>query len=263
MPAISEAYVIKQYVQKDRSTHDLARELHTYPNKIARILKKHGYELRDKEAAQKKALASGRSTHPTAGLERSPNVKKKISKGVSEAWKNLTEEEKAARGETARQQWEKMDDDKMEELRKAAAEGIRRAAKEGSKLEKYLLTQLRSRGFSVDFHKDHFISAEQQHLDLYLPDLKTAIEVDGPTHFQDIYGDGKLAKVQAADAKKNGLIINEGFIMIRVQCKFKNLSLYIKKEVASRLVKVLREIELENPITPRIIELEFTQNGTT
>ena len=62
--------VIELYNEKNKSTYEIAKQLETYPNKIRRTLIKHGYELKDKSAAQKAALNSGRSLHPTAGKKR-------------------------------------------------------------------------------------------------------------------------------------------------------------------------------------------------
>ncbi len=74
-----EKTVIKLYNDENQSTYEIAKQLDTYPNKIRRTLIKHGYELKDKSSAQKTALASGRSSHPTKGKTRSQQEKIKIS----------------------------------------------------------------------------------------------------------------------------------------------------------------------------------------
>jgi hypothetical protein len=61
---MSEAWIVEQYLQHGRSTHSIAAELGAYPNKIVRTLKRLGFRLRDRSAAQKLALASGRHPHP-------------------------------------------------------------------------------------------------------------------------------------------------------------------------------------------------------
>ena len=50
--------VIKLYNEDNLSTYEIAKQLETYPNKIRRILVKHGCELKDKSSAQKAALKS-------------------------------------------------------------------------------------------------------------------------------------------------------------------------------------------------------------
>ena len=69
--------VIKLYNKDNRSTYEIAEMLDTYPNKIRRTLKKHGYELKSKSSAQSNALKSGRRPHPTAGKKNSPVRKSK------------------------------------------------------------------------------------------------------------------------------------------------------------------------------------------
>jgi hypothetical protein len=76
-------YYDEEYVRKQRSTHDIAKEHSTYPNKIRRELKQYGYELRDRGEAQAAALKNGRHKHPTRGTHLAEDVKEKISKTVT------------------------------------------------------------------------------------------------------------------------------------------------------------------------------------
>lgn len=89
----SRNYYEKEYINKERSIHDIAKEHKTYPNKIRRELKTYGFELRDKSAAQKAALKSGRHKHPTRGKRRPMEVRLKIAVSVSET-KNAKNKEK-------------------------------------------------------------------------------------------------------------------------------------------------------------------------
>jgi hypothetical protein len=84
----TKTYYKKEYVDKERSFHDLAREHGTYPNKIRREVLGFGYAPRDKSAAQRAALKSGRHKHPTKGRERPLEVRLKIAASVSEARQN-------------------------------------------------------------------------------------------------------------------------------------------------------------------------------
>lgn len=56
-----------EYLDKGRSTHEIAGELGTYANRIVRALRYHGLPTRDRSDAQKAALKSGRHAHPTKG----------------------------------------------------------------------------------------------------------------------------------------------------------------------------------------------------
>lgn len=256
MPQLTREYIDREYNKKQRSTHEIAADCNTYPNKVRRAIIKFGFLLRDRSEAQSAALKTGRHSHPTKGTKRPEKVKKKISDSLTKTWDELTDKEWDERSKIAKQQWKKMDEKQKQELFQKAAQGIREAAEHGSKLERYLLLGLRGKGYKVDFHKTYVISAEKQHLDLFLPDHNIAIEVDGPTHFDPIWGEEKLQKRIASDHKKNGLLINSGRTIIRVQCKFKNLTNTIKKDALEGLLEAIKKAtELTKPT---LIEVELT-----
>ena len=134
-----EQTVISMYDDQDLSTYQIAKELKTYPNKIRRILIKHGKELKSKSEAQKVALKTGRSKHPTEGRERSHVEKLNISKSMSSYWDEMDESDREARVEDSKERWAKMDPNKRKEMQALAIEGIRRASTEGSKIENFVV----------------------------------------------------------------------------------------------------------------------------
>ena len=86
-----------------------------------------------------------------------------------------------------------------------------------SKLEKFILTQLLKDGYRVDFHKEQMLSNTKLQVDLFLPTINLAIEIDGPSHFAPIWGQDALTKNQKYDEKKNGLLIGKGLSLIRIK----------------------------------------------
>jgi hypothetical protein len=86
------AYYEEEYVKKERSSYDIAREGDTYPNKIRRELKQFGFALRNKREAQLAALRHGRHKHPTLGRELPEETKQKISESLKERNKDGSEE---------------------------------------------------------------------------------------------------------------------------------------------------------------------------
>ena len=60
MITIDESYVVQQYIE-GFSTLTIAKELHTYPKKIERILKRNGTTLRSKSESQALAIKEGRA----------------------------------------------------------------------------------------------------------------------------------------------------------------------------------------------------------
>ena len=254
--AIDEGFVIKQY-RNNKSTYEIAKELGTYPNKIRRILIKNGEKVRDKSKAQTIALKTGRHKHPTKGKNRTEEEKIKISDGMALHWENMDEDERNHRVSQAKKQWEEMSDADRENLRHAAAQAVRLASREGSKSEKFLREGLTEAGYDVIFHKKGLIPNDRLEVDLFLPELKVAIEVDGPSHFFPIWGESNLQKHIRADAHKSGLLLKAGYIVLRVKHLTKSVSNKSQRTVLEAVVECLSKIEAKFPPKgKRFIEME-------
>lgn len=250
---MNEEYIIKEY-DSGKSTHEIAITLSTYPNKINRILKKYGRKIRDRSEAQKIALDQGKREHPTKGRKRSEEEKNKISKSIYEFCKNMTDEEKENKSKKAKEQWKNMTDEEKMIIQKSAAEAVRVAAKEGSKMEKFLLDKLSRLGYNIAAHYKNILNTGME-VDLFIPELKTVIEIDGPSHFIPIWGDANLLKRQKSDLQKSGLLVSKGFYIIRVKNLAKNTSLQNQNEVLSKIVDCLNDIKNKN-VSTKLIELE-------
>ena len=250
-----DARVIRLYNDHNKSTYEIAKELDTYPNKIRRALIKHGYELKDKSAAQKAALESGRSSHPTAGKKRTDAEKIAISQSLVNYWGEMSEKEKARRVKQAKNNWKNMSAKQKEEMRSKGIAAIRTAAKEGSKMERWVKERLEDSGFSVRAHV-LIIPSENLEIDLYIPDLKTIIEVDGPSHFLPIWGEEKLQKQLNADLRKSGALLSKGYAVIRLKSLGQE-SLAKREEMLSSVVDEVTKISNKfPPKSKRFIEVE-------
>jgi len=242
----NEESVKELYEDNGYSWAEIAKLYNSYPNKVRRDGIKWGIQSRDKSDAQSTAISSGRHPHPTKGTHRSEEVKIKISDGMAEVWKNLTDDEREARIKQAQEQWAEMSDAERKEFQHLAAVAIREAAKSGSKLEKYLTAELSKLGYYVEAHRKHLILNENLHLDLFLPKLGVAIEVNGPSHFEDIWGGKTLQRNQKADAEKTGLILGKGLVFISVK-HTKALSAKVERTILAQLVDKLKSIEKKFP----------------
>ena len=87
---------------------------------------------------------------------------------------------------------------------------------------------------------------ERLHIDLFLPDISTAIEVDGPSHFEPVWGDEALSRTQRSDQQKTGLLLSSGFVLIRVK-QTKGLSEKYKRETLSKILSELKQIKKKYP----------------
>lgn len=245
----------QEHIKGNKSLNELSQIYGTYPNKLRRDAKALGVQVRNKSEAQSVALKTGKAKHPTKGTKRDEDTKVKISDSRAEAWKNMPQEEKDRLSELAKQQWASMDPKEKQLFHKKAGDAIRRAAKEGSKLEKHILSVLINAGHRVDYHKEHFLLNERLQLDLFLPKLSVAIEVDGPSHFLPIHGDKILERTKKSDGAKNGLLLSKGIVVIRIKQDC-HLSDKFKRDVANKLLTIIKEIEVKKPpLGKRYIEI--------
>ena len=224
----------------------IATKLGTYTNRILRDAKRLNVASRDRSKAQSLALASGRHPHPTKDKGHSEAAKVNISESVAKKWEDMSEVEREKKRLEARERWESKTPEEIRDFRHAAGEGVREAAKNGSRLEKYLLTGLIAAGFKVEFHKEQWVVREKLQLDLYIPELLTAIEVDGPSHFKEIWGVDNLVKNQQRDAEKTGLLLERGCVIVRVR-QTKSLSNKYMRDILTNLVNTLNSIKTKFP----------------
>lgn len=244
---MNDQKIIDLYTKEKKSTHEIAKMLDTYPNKIRRVLLKHGIHLKDRSEAQKNAILNGSAKIPTKGKKRSQEEKLRISQSLSHYWENMSDQEYSDVVSCAKQRWSQMSEQEKTNMYNAAITAIQTAGKEGSKLEKYLLKELTKGGYKVDFHKKGLIPNHKLEIDLYLPELRAIIEVDGPSHFLPIWGEEKLQKQIKADEQKTGLILSKGFIVIRIKNLSDSVSLHAQENLKNSLIETLNRIKVKPP----------------
>jgi very-short-patch-repair endonuclease len=250
--------IVKMYVDQHKSTYEIAEECNTYPNKIRRILLKNGVALKTKSEAQKNAIEQGTAIHPTSGKKRTDTEKLKISSGLQKYWDNMSEELYDCRIKQAKTRWQNMSEVEKDNMLSSAIKAIQLAGKEGSKLEKYLQAELGNAGYRIEYHKKGLIVNENLEIDMYIPALKTIIEIDGPSHFLPIWGEEKLQKQIKADFHKTGLILNKGMVIIRVKNLSDSVCLASKEKLRLDILKQLSKIEKSFPSkSERYIEIEI------
>lgn len=243
----------KNYSNDNLSWAEIASKINTYPNKARRDAQRLGIISRDKSEAQKLALSEGRHSHPTKGQKRSYETKLKISESQGKVWDELSEQEREYRSNIGCDAWNKKSEYDKTIFFKKSAQAIQRASKNGSKMENVIFNKLLEEGYRVEKHKEHILQNEKFHIDLYVTNLKVAIEVDGPMHFEPVFGEQKLQKRQAADSQKNGLILNSGMKLIRVKLLKRDSERYVR-EVENKIVNIIKEIE-NNTTAERYFEI--------
>jgi len=243
------------YCQQNKSFQDIAILCDTYANKIRRDAKKFNIPIRDKSEAQKNALKTGKHKHPTKGTVRDIETKHKIGSSIIDFWNNLDDADLERRRDLARQNWNNLSDEQKEYMQKQANIAVREASKIGSKLENFLHKELLKDGYRVEFHKEQSLLNTKLQIDLFLPTLNVAIEVDGPSHFLPVWGDDVLDKNIKYDNKKTGLILGKGLVLIRIK-QIKEFSKTRATILYQALVQIINNIKLNFPNKDnRLIEL--------
>lgn len=246
-----------QYHDLSRSLQDIADELGTNRQRVRRALIRFDIKIRTKAEAQKMALESGRAEHPTEGRHRSKETKLKIAEGVSKDWADADEATLKERSEKAKRQWELMTPEQRQEMQRLANEAVRAAAKDGSKLEKALQGGLTNAGYDVSYHVEGLVPGSDHQVDMIVNELSVAIEVDGPSHFLPIWGAEALQKTIYADLQKNGALLAQGMVVLRVKQLASNVSRLGESKLVNKVLAHLENIRRKYPDKDnRFIEIE-------
>jgi len=107
-----------------------------------------------------------------------------------------------------------------------------------SKLEKWLEEQLTILYPNLDFHfnQKDAISSE---LDIFIPSLKLAFELNGIYHYEPIYGQDKLDAIRRNDSHKFAACREAGISL----CSIDTSSMkYFKKQRAKKFLKIIQDI---------------------
>ena len=91
---------------------------------------------------------------------------------------------------------------------------------------------------------------------MYIHDLKTIIEIDGPSHFLPIWGEDKLQKQINADLRKSGALLSKGYAVVRVKSLGQE-SLSKREQLVADVIEILNKISNKfPPKSKRFIEVE-------
>ncbi len=107
-----------------------------------------------------------------------------------------------------------------------------------SKLEKWLEEQLTAVYPTLEIHFNRK-DAIQSELDIFIPSLRLAFELNGIFHYEPIYGQGKLDAIQSNDQRKFAACHEAGIEL----CIIDNSSLkYFKEHKARKFLNIITDI---------------------
>lgn len=111
--------------------------------------------------------------------------------------------------------------------------GIRR-----SKLEKWLEENLTKSYSSLEIHFNRKDAIDSE-LDIYIPSLKLAFELNGILHYKPIYGEGKLKYIQENDSRKIQMCLNNE-IELHIIDTYNNK--YLKNERNEKFLNIIKNL---------------------
>lgn len=244
-------YLDQKYNKEELSYHEIGRLLNKHPTQIMRDCKKLGFKTRNKSDAVKVRQKKGIYKTPTEGKHLSEKTKAKISESINEHYKNISDEERDILSKTGKASWAKRDKENQQQFRQKAVEGRLKAAKEGSKQELFVIETLKDAGYRPIHQKVLIFGAYKYKIDIMLVDVNVCIEVDGPSHFQPIWGQEKLEKTIASDNIKNGNLISQKFHVIRLRYKSSRFSHEVKENIKKELLESIEKIKKSK--TPQLL----------
>jgi len=226
-------FLLERYVNNQESAYTLAKELNTHGKKIYRALKKHNLPIRSKAESQKLALEKGRANHPTKGKPRDMKVKNQIGQKMHNYWKSLPPETIQARIDASREIWDNIPEKTRELMLKKSHVALRKAAQDGSKVEKMILTALIGQNYKCQVHKKFLFPDSECSVDIYLPIQGICIEINGPSHYLPIWGEERLKETVERDLAKVEQLLANGHAVIIIQ----NPKGYYSKSAISEFLK--------------------------
>jgi len=107
-----------------------------------------------------------------------------------------------------------------------------------SKLELWLQEQLPILYPSLEFHfnRKDAINGE---LDIYIPSLKLAFELNGIFHYEPIYGPEKLSSIQNNDLRKSQACLEHNIELCLIDVSHQ---IYFKEQTSLKFLKIIQEV---------------------
>lgn len=216
---LDEAQLSDLYHNQSMSLRGIAKHLGVSVTTVVKYMKLHNIATRDQSEAQHVVLA--KNGHPMLGKTHSAVTKKRISQSLGDFWDNLTDSErieyKKLVGSGWKKKWESMSPEDRSKTLTRLNNANRSQQGNGSRFERFLAAELRQRGHLVEERTHNYMPSAKFEVDVALPRHRVMIEVDGPTHFIDLYESDSLERQKRRDGEKNRYLTNAGFKVLRIR----------------------------------------------
>jgi len=211
-------FLLKHYVKDKKSTVAIAKLIGCYPEQIRRALKKFGIPVRTKSKASRNFYKQG-GENSRKGYQFTEEEKEQASITAKEYW--LSDDSQTAKQKisvSSRHMWDGKSSKEKQEIVKRLHAACRIASKEGSKAEHTIADILIQKyGYHVTTGVTELAGIGNLEIDIALPQNGIIIEVDGITHFEDVYSDNRYERAQEHDKRKNEIMTVAGWSVIRIK----------------------------------------------
>lgn len=211
-------FLFEHYVKGKKSTVEIANIVGCFPEQVRRALKKHNIPVRSKSKASRNFYDKG-GKNSRKGYKFSPQERERASIIAKEYW--LSEDSEEAREKisaSSSAMWEQKSDAEKESVVARLHQACRLASQHGSKAQRTIAQILSSKyGYKTITGMTELVGVGNLEVDIALPAKGIVIEVDGITHFEDVYSDNRYERAQEHDKKKNDIMTGAGWSVIRVR----------------------------------------------
>jgi very-short-patch-repair endonuclease len=211
-------FLLVEYGEKKKSTVEIANMVGCYPEQVRRALKKHNIPVRTKSKASRNFYDKG-GENSRKGYKFTEAEKERASVIAKEYWLSEDSEdarEKISASSTA--MWEEKTDAEKQAVVARLHQACRLASQQGSKAQRMIAQILRRKyGYDVMEGVTELAGIGNLEVDIALPGKGIIVEVDGITHFEDVYSDNRYERAQEHDKRKNDIMTGAGWSVIRVR----------------------------------------------
>lgn len=201
MSRLTEDFLRQEYLKKLKSTYQIAKENNTYPNYVRRMLVRFKIKIRDKSEAQSVVYQTKKRLSPMANKKHKDSSKLKISKSLISFWENASEDDRKAVGQFLESVKKLMRKNFIRKNRKKAMKAFKKKVNEPTWLELELKKNLDMFEYNV--------LVRQNGYDLFLPEEKVAIFIDGISHSNPLFGIDEFIRQKISDFARNEKSLRE------------------------------------------------------
>lgn len=206
-------YITDKHWVEHLSLREIAKEIGSSSTTLWRFCSQNQIPLMTKEESLKYRIE--RKGHPRKGKKLTQEHKDKIGKSQCLNWKTFDDEKRELIRQKHRDNFNKRED--KDEFVYKGAQAIRKAADEGSKLEKFIMQFLDEQGIQYEHHYKGIFGNTNLEADFFLPAHSVVLEVDGPSHFRNNFSEDTYTKQVEYDNKKDAIVLSYGGSVIRIQ----------------------------------------------